>query len=496
MRRHFKQKHLPKSARGFRQMLLLFLITGAIMTNSAGAQTLDLLQRDGNVLEGMKIKPLSYTNPAVKTVQIDAHARLYMLADDTLPLINLRLVFEGGTSSEEKAFGVTSALASYMKLGGAGDRSGEEIADALATLGASLEIGASEDTFVVQLSALKGDFPAAMQILEDVLLRPRFDEAILPVIQSSMRTAIQRRNDRPETIAQRKLREVFFLPDRRGHSLQLADVDAIDVAAVRQAHATLFARRNLHVALNGDYPTELADAISKLVKAMPTVTKPYVVYDREPATKGIEKLRGKILLVKKDVSQAVVTIGTFIPAHNDADFYSLQAGNYILGGGSFVSRLMQEVRAKRGLAYYSYSRNDFDARFGRFVAASGTRADRTAETLSVMLEVIGGMDRVSNDELKLATDSIVNSLVFEYDNPGRLLAQEIRFRMHRLPENYLGKFQDHMNRVTTADVKRVFAKHVDPSQMWIVVVGPESLKADLEKIRPVVVIDPEESPLK
>lgn len=495
MRCHFKQKLPPKSAHGFRQMIFLFFSIGAFMTNSAGAQTLDLLRRNGNVLEGMKIKPLSYKSPVVKTVQIDAWARLYMLADDTLPLINLRLVFEGGTSSEEK-FGVTSALAPYMKLGGAGDRSGEEIADALAMLGASFEINASEDTFVVQLSALKDDFPAAMHILEDVLLRPRFDESILPVVKSSLRTAIQRRNDRPETIAQRKLREVFFLPDRRGHSLQFSDIDAIDVAAVREAHTTLFARRNLHIALNGHYPPELIDVITKFVQAMPAVTRPYVVYDREVATEGIKKLRGKILLVKKDVSQAVVTIGTFIPAHNDADFYSLQAGNYILGGGSFVSRLMQEVRARRGLAYYSYSRNDFDARFGRFVAASGTRSDRTAETLSVMLEVIGGMDSVSNDELKIATESILNSLVFEYENPGRLLAQKIRFRMHRLPENYLDTFQDHMNRVTTADVKRVFAKYIDPSQMWIVVVGPESLKADLEKIRPVVIVDPEESPLK
>jgi predicted Zn-dependent peptidase len=310
-----------------------------------------------------------------------------------------------------------------------------------------------------------------------------------------MRTSIQRRNDRPEQIAQRKLREVFFLPDRRGHSLQLADIDALDVERVRKAHHRLFARRNLHIALNGAYSQNTVDDISRLVRSMPAVIEPYSVYDRETSAKGIQKLRGKILLVKKDVSQAVVAIGTYLPAHNDRDFYSLQAGNYILGGGSFVSRLMQEVRAKRGLSYYSYSRNDFDARYGRFIAASGTRADRTAETLSVMLDVIGGMNRISEDELRLATDSIINSLVFEYDNPERLLAQQIRFRMHRLPEDYLSSFQDRMIRVTIDDVKRVFQKYVDPSQMWIVIVGPESLKNDLEKIRPVITIDPEESPL-
>lgn len=466
------------------------------MINSSEAQTLDLLKRPGNVLEGIQIKPLSYTNPAIQTVQIDEHATLYMLSDDTLPLINLRLVFEGGTASEEKPFGVTSALASFLKLGGAGNRSGEEVADALAALGATLDINASDATFVIQLSALKDDFPAAMQILEDVLLRPRFDESVLPVIQSSMRTAIQRRNDRPETIAKRKLREVFFLPHRRGYSLQLSDIDAIDVPAVKRAYARLFERRNLHIALNGNYDDSIPEAISELVTAMPAVKDPYVVYEREQPVKGIEQLRGKILLVRKDVSQAVVTMGTYLPAHNDQDFYALQAGNYTLGGGSFVSRLMQEVRAKRGLAYYSYSRNDFDARFGRFIAASGTRSDRTAETLSVMLEVIASMDQITEDELTLATDSIINSLVFEYDNPARLLAQEIRFRMHRMPENYLGNFQKHMNRVTTTEVKEVFARHIDPDQMWIVVVGPESLKADLEKIRPVVVIDPEESPLQ
>jgi zinc protease len=479
----------------FLMMVLLLFTNGAFMTDSAKAQTLDLLRRKGNVLEGIQIKPLTYTAPAVRQVQIDDHARLYMLADDALPLVNLRLVFEGGTDSEEDAYGVTSALASYLKLGGAGNRSGEEVADALALLGASLDIRATDSTFIFQLSSLKDDFPAAMQILEDVLLRPQFDDAVLPVIKNSMRTSIQRRNDRPEQIAQRKLREVFFLPDRRGHSLQLADIDALDVERVRKAHHRLFARRNLHIALNGAYSQNTVDDISRLVRSMPAVIEPYSVYDRETSAKGIQKLRGKILLVKKDVSQAVVAIGTYLPAHNDRDFYSLQAGNYILGGGSFVSRLMQEVRAKRGLSYYSYSRNDFDARYGRFIAASGTRADRTAETLSVMLDVIGGMNRISEDELRLATDSIINSLVFEYDNPERLLAQQIRFRMHRLPEDYLSSFQDRMIRVTIDDVKRVFQKYVDPSQMWIVVVGPESLKNDLEKIRPVITIDPEESPL-
>lgn len=479
-------------------LLATFILIGVIMTQSpSNGQTLELLQRPGNILEGMKTKPLSYQAPKIKTTQIDSNATLYSLTDDTLPLVNLRLVFEGGSASEAENFGAYSALASYLKLGGAGNRSGEQIADALASIGASIDIGASDDSFVVSLSVLNSDFDAAFSILEDVLLKPKFDVAILPVIQSSMKTGIQRRNDRPESIAQRKLREVMFLPDRRGHSLQISDIDKLSIDIIKQVYANIFSRRNLHIALDGNLTGLNAETkIVTLINSMPKVTKAYSVYENEMSPTGIESLRGKILLVKKDVSQAVVTLSTFIPAHNDQSFYTLQAGNYILGGGSFVSRLMQEVRAKRGLAYYSSSRNDFDARYGRFIAGSGSRVDATAETLKVMIDVIKSMDHISNDELKLASDSIINSLVFQYDNPSRLLAQEIRFKIHKMPSNYLDEFQSNMNQVTTADVKRSFAKYIDTSKMWIVIVGPESLKSELEKFRPVVVIDPEESPIQ
>lgn len=493
------------------------ILTAFLMTMNTSGQTIDQLHRKGGVLDGVKIHPLDWKSPGIRTVAIDPSATLYVLKDETLPLVNLRLIFEGGSSSEGKQHGIKSALAQAMKLGGAAGRSGETIADELAGLGASLDIGSTEESFIISLSCLKGDFPAAMRILEDVLLRPDFRPEVLSVIQASMKTGVQRRNDRPESIAQRKLREVMLLPDLRGHSMTLEDIEHINLDAVRESHRELFARRTLHIALDGDIDSLTApdatipagamapapgpagrpayeDMLLSLVQKMPAVTSPYRVFEAEKPAHGLTALRGKILLVNKDVSQAVVSVGTFLPQHNAEDFYGLQAGNYILGGGSFVSRLMQEVRAKRGLAYYSYSRNDFEARFGRFVASSGTRADRTAETLRVMLEVMEGMNHIPPDELKLAVDSIVNSLVFEYDNPGRVLGSEIRFRMHRMPTNYLEHFQQRLGQVRTTEVSDVFARNVHSKDLWIVVVGPSSLKQDLEKLRPVVVVEPEEVP--
>lgn len=502
------------------------ILTAFFMTMNTSGQTLEQLHRKGGVLDGVQIRPMDWKSPGIRTVALDPSATLYALKDDTLPLVNLRLIFEGGSSSEGSQHGIKSALAQAMKLGGAAGRSGETIADELAALGATLDIGSSEESFVVSLSCLKADFPAAMRILEDVLLRPDFRPEVLSVIQASMKTGVQRRNDRPESIAQRKLREIMLLPDLRGHSITLEDVDRINLDAVREAHKSLFTRRTLHVALDGDIgehaggdpgghpggnadgsPGQTASPVSpgvlapeyeallrQLVEKMPPANSPYRVFDAERPAHGLTALRGKILLVKKDVSQAVVSVGTFLPQHNHDDFYGLQAGNYILGGGSFVSRLMQEVRAKRGLAYYSYSRNDFEARFGRFVASSGTRSDRAAETLRVMLQVMDGMDGIPPDELKLAVDSIVNSLVFEYDNPGRVLASEIRFRMHHMPPNYLEHFQKRIAHVKPSDVSDVFARNVHTKDLWIVVVGPASLQAELEKLRPVVAVEPEEVP--
>jgi len=466
------------------------------MTTTQGAQTLDVLNRQGNILDGIKIKPLTFTPPEVQPVTIDDAAQLYVLSDNSLPIVNLQLVFEGGSDAEKTDFGVTSALAAHLKLGGAGDRSGEQIAEELASLGASLEIAAASNSFVITLSSLSGDFEKAFQILEDVLLRPKFDESVLPVIQTSMKTVIQRRNDKPESIAQRKVLEVSYLPGRRGYSLTLNDIDNLNVGKIKNAYQSLFANRSLYIALSGQIPENTENQIRHLVKAMPKVSAPYRNYDQQQNQTGITDLQNKILLVNKNVSQAVVTLTTSLPAHNDADYYALQTENYILGGGSFVSRLMQEVRAKRGLAYYSYSRNTFESRFGRFTAASGTRADQAADTLTVMLEVINGMNSISNDELQLAKDSIINSLVFEYDNPSRFLSQKIRQKIHQMPADFEQQFANNINRLTKEQVQKVATKYIDTNKMWIIVVGPASLKSELEKIRPVVVVEPEEKLIK
>ncbi|MDH5656360.1 MAG: insulinase family protein, partial [Spirochaetia bacterium] len=190
----------------------------------------------------------------------------------------------------------------------------------------------------------------------------------------------------------------------------------------------------------------------------------------------------------------VIFTGTYVPPHNSPDFYALQAGNYILGGGSFNSRLMREIRTIRGLAYYAYSRNIFQKKTGYFASGAGTRIDKVSESLSLMLEIIGGMKApVKEQELDLARESIINSLVFQFDNPEDILDNEIRFINHGMPENYLKMFPEKINALSREQISKAFQKHIKTDSMHIAVAGPASLKAELETIRPVIVIKPEDT---
>src|SRR5690606_11118517 len=219
---------------------------------------------------------------------------------------------------------------------------------------------------------LRPDLPQALKLLEDLLLKPKLGAAELEVIKARMRSSLERRNDRPSPIAQRKLLELLYPGSRRGHALQKADVERISRDAIRQELDRRLRAANITVALSGDFQAARKPTLRRLESILKRMPNP----EKSPEREVIERrgpfedhaAAGRILLVKYPAVQAVVVVGGYLPAHNDESFYSLQVMNHILGGGSFNSRLMREIRVKRGLAYYAYSGTSFFSRDGRFSA--------------------------------------------------------------------------------------------------------------------------------
>lgn len=478
------------SSRRRRGLLLVACVFFAIGMQPVNSQKPAENRPLPELVSDIKIPDLKIESPYYETIQLATGPTLLRAPDASLPFVTLEISFEGGTNAEAIAdAGTLEAMTRLMEIGGAGKRSGDEIAETLSRLGARLSVGQSYDGWSVSLTVLKKDFAAGFELLSDVLLRPTFPADRLPVVQNGLITRIKQRNDDPGQIARRKLMEVLYGDARAGYHLQPADVQRLSIAAVKAEHKRRLRRKGVLIALSGDYRgLNVEDRCNELFDGLPADTDhkiESIARDRNPYNK-------KILLVEREAAQAVIMTGGYLPAHNDPDFFGLQTGNYILGGGSFNSRLMREIRARRGLAYYAYSYNTFRARSGTFFAGSGTRIDAAGETLRLMLKLIGDLpEDVKAGELDLAREAILNSLVFQYADPAKFLESEVRFRRHGMPENYLKVFAGKVRAMTQDEIRRVFRKHVRPAELAVVVVGPPGLKAELAKLRPVVTIEPE-----
>ena len=484
-----------------RHRLVFFLVLSLVLV--AGLAVPLAGENDSeNILSDLRFEPLVYTPPAITRSELDCGTMLYEVPDNSLPFFSLTLLFPGGTNAEAIATaGQLQTLVDLLDRTGAGEQSGEAISEELAGLGARLSFSASYESWQVSVTALKRDFPRVMEIVRSKLVEARFREEELRTVRTNLITAIRQRNDEPARVAYRKLEEVLYPGLRRGYSFQVADIERIDVPRMQTELSRRLRCNGSYAAVSGDYrDLPVRETLNALFAAFPDQVRGPI----ETETGDYEAMRAlnraryanSIVLVNMPVPQTVIALGGILPAHNHGDFYALQAGNYVLGGGSFNSRLMREIRVKRGLAYYAYSYNAFGADGGLFISSTATRSEQASESLQLLVNLVSEMANqpIEEGELSLAIDAILNGFVFQFDNPSEIAGEELRFRLHNMPEDYLAGFPTNMRSVTRPEIQRVFARYLKPADLFVVVVGPEQLRAQLEELRRVVVIGPEEAP--
>ncbi|MEQ8349858.1 MAG: pitrilysin family protein [Leptospiraceae bacterium] len=485
--RRFQKK--PQQRFGIRRSLLILAAIAFSIPMTSMART-----ADDSVLSGIKIPTLNFTPPPVDSRELTPYATLYRLHNDTLPVVRLRIIIEGGEDLESiKEAGNLDAMAALLETSGAGKLSAEDMANQLALLGASIGTSVSDQSWEISLSAMRDDFPRALDLLVLLLSEPDFDESSLSTVKNQMITSIRSRTDDPSTIGFLKLSAVMFPDTRRGYAIQEKDVARISLESARSTYDNRLKRARYHIALDGDFQgLNVEKKLVDLLRKLPVPEKPLSVLPDNgfKAPEDKNPYRGKIVHVTGDYPQSLLIVASPTVAHNSKDFYTLQLGNHILGGGSFTSRLMQEIRVKRGLAYYAYSFNRSKASEGYLAAVSATRSQRAGETLGLMLQMIEGMkSNVDSGDVAEARTAILNSLVFLYDNPSEILGDHIRFRIDQMPENYLNQFPERIKAVDSTDIKNAFQKYMDRDDLFIVVVGPESLAKDLRNIAPVITME-------
>lgn len=393
----------------------------------------------------------------------------WLVEDHSIPFVALELRFRGGASLDpEDKRGVTNLMVGLLEEG-AGDMDSRAFARATEALAASFSYDVSDDTLSVSARFLTENRDEAVALLRKSLVDPRFDQDAIDRVREQVNSAIRSSQKDPQDIAGKAFDALVYgdhpyASPINGTLDSVASLTREDIVA---AHKATIARDRLYISAVGDITREeLVALLDGLLLDLPAEGAPL----EGPADLN---LPGGVQVVDFETPQAVATFGQPGIDRDDPDFFAAFVLNHILGGGSFESRLMQEVREKRGLTYgiYSYLMDRDGAKLWMGGVASAN--DRIAETIDVIRSEWERMREtgVTAEELENAKTFLTGAYPLRFDGNAPIARIAVNMQMQGLSTDYIANRNDMVDAVTLKDVNRVAQELLDPSRLTFVVVG-------------------------
>lgn len=422
----------------------------------------------------MKFPPLDYKIPKSERVLLLNGTPVYLLQDRELPIVNISaLIRTGSVYDPSGKSGLATITGSQLRSGGTRTLEPRQLDEELEFMASSVESSFNSDMGSVSMTSLAKNLPRTLELFADVLLRPRFDEKRFEVARRQVLEGIRRQNDDPKEIGDRELLRALYA----GHPLGVIP-DAKSIQAITRTDMESFHKRfvrpdNMIITVSGDFDRkEIMNRLNSLIGSINHETRldlPKI--PPVPAT-----FRPEVLYAPKEVNQSVIRFGHLGITKDDPDLYAIRVLDFILGG-SFTSRLTMEIRTNQGLAYSVGSHFDVGRRFtGTFTAETETKSESTAKAINLMQGIIAGIRKepVTDQELRLAKESIINSFLFGFTSPSTIVMQQARLEFYGYNPDYLDKYRERISKVTKDDILKAARKHLRPDAFKLVVVGNET----------------------
>ena len=405
--------------------------------------------------------------------QTSRGAEVYFVENHDLPIIDISTNFYAGSARDDAAKpGVAGITRHVMTLGAAG-LSDEKISKQFADVGAQLGGGVDDDKSSLKLrtlsSALERD--KALDLYIKILQKPDFPDDVLAREKARVIAGLKEAATQPETIADKAFSKALFGAHPYGFNAEPEQVDQIKRDDVQKFYRTYYGAQGAVIALIGDMSREQAAKIAEKISLdLPNADKP------APLAKVAYPTAASEQRIAHPATQAHILLGYPGMKRGDADFYPLYVGNYVLGGGGFVSRLTEEVREKRGLVYSVYSYFMPMAELGQFQVGLQTKREQADAALALVRETLNKFikDGVTDAELKAAKQNLVGGFPMRIDSNGKILDYLSLIGFYHLPMTYLDEFNENLNKVTKAQIKDAFNRRINPEKMVTVVVGSDS----------------------
>ncbi len=418
------------------------------------------------VLAGVDIKPVRSAGG------IDA----WLVEDHSIPFMALELRFRGGTTLDDEGTRGAVNLMTGLLDEGAGDLDSQSYARALEDLAASISFDASDDDVSVSARFLSENRKDVLDLLRLALIEPRFDQDAIERVRAQILSGLRSDATDPDVIAGNTFSKLAYGSHPYGSSGDgtLDSVSGINRDALVAVHRAALSRDRLYVGAVGDITAdELGVLLDRLLSDLPK--------EGGPIPEPVEVLiSGGVTVVPFDTPQSVVLFGHEGIDRDDPDFIAAFVMNHILGGGGFESRLMQEVREKRGLTYGVYSYllpKDLAAVYLGSVASTN---DRVAEAVDVIRDEWKKFAEAGAtlEELEAAKTYLTGAYPLRFDGHGRIASIMTGMQMQGLALDYINVRNDLVNAVSLEDIRRVAKRVLDPERLHFVVVGqPDGLES-------------------
>ena len=411
--------------------------------------------------------------------------QVYLVPSPAIPMVDVQIDFDAGSrrdpADQAGLASVTASMTSKGVLASVGAAGAEPaldenaLSEAWADLGASFGAGAGSDRMSFSLRSLT--YPdlliKATQLAARQLGEPAFPPAIWLRERETLNAAIREANTRPATLAARAFNSAVYGPHPYGFEMTEATLARISVADMQALYRALILPCRAKVTLVGAVNRAQADGLvtqlfSRLAATASTACPALPVV---PEVASLDKPSEQRIAF--DSAQAHVLIGQPGFKRDDPDYFALTVGNYILGGGGFVSRLTTQVREKRGLSYSVYSYFAPGLHAGAFTLGLQTRPDQVSQALKVSRDVVAQFvaNGPSAAELKAAKDNLIGGFALRIDSNRKLLDNVANIAWNGLPLDYLETWTQQVAKVTAKDIKAAFERRLQPDKMVTVVLG-------------------------
>src|SRR4051812_49144839 len=414
--------------------------------------------------------PAALRLPAIHKQKLTNGLAVWIVEDHKVPVAQVNLVVFSGTANDPPGkYGVASFAAAMLEEG-AGSRSALEIADAVDYLGADLSAASSTDLSAVRLHVPVARVADALPIMADVALRPTFPRDELERQRQQRLTSLLQGRDDPPTIAAVAFSRIVYGKAHRYGTPQMGTAETLKTFTpddLRTFYASAFRPENATLLAIGDITAD---------KALPLFEKNFGAW-KTSETAANEKLpptdeppaRQVYLIDKPGAAQSQIRIGRIGVPRSTADFFPLQVLNTILGG-SFSSRLNNNLREKHGYTYGAGSSFDMRGEAGPFSASAGVQTDKTAEALKEFFNELNGILKpVPAEELARAKNYVSLRFPSTFETTGDISRRLEEAAVYKLPDDYFAKYVQNIEAVGAADVQRVAQKYIKPDHLTVMV---------------------------